>query len=99
MGVRKTFTDYIDDVSTTYIDRDVLLAARGERAVQMAFRGDEIKSDLTYPPANTIRGGSKYKDWYYFSGFTLSIGLTNTDGKLLGRKVRRGSMDCPATAL
>jgi hypothetical protein len=99
IGVRKTFTDYIDDVSSTYISRDQLLAARGLRAVQMAFRADEIKSDLVYPPANTIRGGSKYKDWYYFSGITLSIGLTNTDGQFFGKKVRRGSMDCPPSVL
>lgn len=99
MGIRKTFTDYLDDVSSTYIDRDVLLASRGERAVQMAFRSDELKSDLVYPPANTIRGGSRYKDWYYFSGITLSIGLANADGQIFGRKVRRGSMDCPATIL
>lgn len=99
IGIRKTFTDYIDDVSTTYIDRDLLLASRGQTAVQLAFRGDEIKADEPYPPANTIRGGSRHKDWYYFSGITLSIGLTNADGKILGRKVRRGSMDCPSTVL
>lgn len=99
IGLRKTFTDYIDDVSKTYVNQGQLLANRGEQAVALAFRGDELKSDLTYPNANTIRGGSKYKDWYYFSGLTLSIGIANEDGKLFGKKVRRGSMDCPATVL
>jgi hypothetical protein len=99
IGLRKTFTDYIDDVSKTYVSQSQLLANRGEEAVQLAFRGDELKSDLTYPPANSVRGGSKYKDWYYFSGLTLSIGIANEDGKLFGKKVRRGSMDCPATVL
>lgn len=99
IGIRKTFTDYLDDVSTTYVDREQLLAYKGERAVSMAFRGNEIKPGEPYPIANTVRGGSRYKDWYYFSGLTLSIGITNTDGKILGARVRRGSMDCPATVL
>lgn len=33
---RKTFTDYIDDVSTTYYDKDALLAAYGAKSVAFA---------------------------------------------------------------
>lgn len=99
IGVRKTFTDYLDDVSKTYIDQNLLLQNRGQTAVDLSFRGDELKSNLTYPPANSIRGSEKYKDWYYFSGITLSIGLTNADGKLFGKKVNRGSVDCPSGVL
>jgi hypothetical protein len=99
IGIRKTFTDYLDDVSTTYVDQNVLLQNRGQTAVNLAFRGDEIKSDLTYPAAGSIRGSEKYKDWYYFSGITLSLGLTNADGKLFGKKVKRGSVDCPPRVL
>lgn len=100
IGLRKTFTDYIDDVSKTYVDEATLLAGRGEKAVAFAFRGDELKdASLSYPPGNSVRGGEKYKDWYYFTGITLSIGITNKDGKVLGKKVRRGSIDCPSTVL
>ena len=38
---RKTFTDYLDDVSTSHIDQSQLLAAKGPKAVELAFRGDE----------------------------------------------------------
>lgn len=100
IGLRKTFTDYIDDVSKTYVDENLLIAERRRRAAEMAFRSDELKDNtLPYPPANTIRGGEKYKDWYYFSGITLSIGITNADGRLFGKKIRRGSIDCPKSVL
>ncbi|MEI8059773.1 MAG: DUF6089 family protein, partial [Ferruginibacter sp.] len=75
IGMRKTNTDYLDDVSTTYIDRLVLLANRGQQAVNMAFRGNELNVGLVYPSDGTQRGSAKSKDWYYFSGITLSIRL------------------------
>jgi opacity protein-like surface antigen len=74
VGLRKTNTDYLDDVSTTYIDQNILLLNRGQQAVDLAFRGDELKTGLSYPADATQRGG-KSKDWYYFSGINLSIRL------------------------
>lgn len=96
-GLRKTFTDYIDDVSKTYIDEALLASNRSAKAVELAFRSNELKDvSLPYPPDGQIRGGSKYKDWYYFSGITLSIGLFNPSDKgILSGKGNRGSVDCP----
>lgn len=96
IGFRKTFTDYIDDVSKTYIDEALLASNRGAKAVELAFRSNELKDvNLPYPQDGTIRGG-KFKDWYYFSGITLSIGLFNTSDKsFFGGKGKRGSMECP----
>lgn len=96
IGLRKTFTDYIDDVSNTYIDEALLASNRGAKAVELAFRSNELKDvNLPYPVDGTIRGGSKYKDWYYFSGITLSIGLFNPGSGLLSGKGKKGSIDCP----
>ena len=97
IGLRKTFTDYIDDVSKTYIDEALLASNRGAKAVELAFRSNELKDvSLPYPDDGTIRGGSKYKDWYYFSGITLSIGLFNPSGSgIMGGKGKKGSTDCP----
>src|SRR5882724_1477192 len=81
IGLRKTFTDYLDDVSTTYVDQGVLLAAKGAQATEMAYRGGELKNGTTYPPDGSIRGGSKFKDWYYISGVTVSINLGSTLGR------------------
>lgn len=96
IGLRKTFTDYIDDVSNTYIDEALLASNRGAKAVELAFRSNELKDvNLPYPVDGTIRGGSKYKDWYYFSGITLSIGLFNPGSGFLSGKGKKGSIDCP----
>jgi hypothetical protein len=90
VGLRKTFTDYIDDVSTTYVDAALLLVNRGPKAVDLAFRGDELKSGLAYPAEGAQRGGEKFKDWYYFSGINISY--------LLGAGIKGGKnkMGCPA---
>ena len=42
----------------------------------MAFRSDELKgSTATYPDDGAVRGGSKYEDWYYFTGLKISLRL------------------------
>ncbi|MDX2045263.1 MAG: DUF6089 family protein [Chitinophagaceae bacterium] len=97
IGLRKTFTDYLDDVSTTYVDYITLLNAKGQQAVDIAYRGDEVKDgDPFYPVDGTQRGGSKQKDWYYFSGVTATIKFPTggNGGSILsgGKKSRTG---CP----
>ena len=37
---RKTFTDYLDDVSSHYVDHEQLLIARGPRAVENGIPGN-----------------------------------------------------------
>lgn len=82
IGLRKTFTDYLDDVSTNYADAAVLGAARGPKAIEMAYRGGELKDgNPVYPAEGTKRGGSRYGDWYYFHGITVSIRLNNRGRK------------------
>jgi opacity protein-like surface antigen len=90
-SLRKTFTDYLDDVSTTYVDPAILGAARGQKAVELSYRGGELKDGIVdYPAEGAIRGGSQYKDWYYFSGLTVTIGIGNA---LLGGG--KGKISCP----
>jgi opacity protein-like surface antigen len=76
IGIRKTMTDYLDDVSATYADEQQLLLYNGEQAVDLAFRGDETKGGLTYPVANSERGSPKHDDWYYFAGLGISFRLS-----------------------
>ena len=73
VGVRKLFTDYLDDISTNYVDQNLLLQNRGPKAVELAFRGGELKTGITYPEGGSQRGGSAKKDWYYFTGLTASF--------------------------
>ena len=94
INMRKTFTDYLDDVSTTYVDQTVLLNARGPEAVEMAYRGNQLKNGAPYPAAGTIRGGPRYKDWYYTSGLRVTIALNDGMSSLSHRR-HNGVLDCP----
>lgn len=99
VGYRKTFNDYLDDVSKTYVDPNQLLVNRGAKAVELSYRGDELKTGSTVYPTGVQRGSPKYKDWYYFTGFTLSFRLGNTlfgDGDSGGGKNQLG---CPKNVL
>jgi hypothetical protein len=81
IGLRKIFTDYLDDVSTTYVDQFILAQERGFKAVEMSYRGGELKDgNTTYPTDGTVRGSAAFKDWYYFQGITLTIGLGGGNG-------------------
>lgn len=96
IGMRKLFTDYLDDLSTTYVDKDNLFAAKGQKAVEMAYRGGELKNgNSVYPADGSIRGGAKQKDWFYFQGITLSIDLPT--GRGMNRW--RNRLGCPVTTL
>ncbi len=69
-GFRKTFTDYLDDVSTFYPDKNQLRAKEGEIAVQLSDRS-------TDPAAhNRVRGNPTNKDWYVYTNFHLTYYFT-----------------------
>ncbi|MCX6317135.1 MAG: DUF6089 family protein [Bacteroidetes bacterium] len=92
---RKSFTDYIDDVSTIYVDRDVLLQAKGPKAVEMAYRGGQTPvGSPQYPAHGEQRGTASEMDWYYFFGLTTDIKLNALSGLFKkGRSV--ANMRCP----
>ncbi|MDQ6764266.1 MAG: DUF6089 family protein [Bacteroidota bacterium] len=92
-GLRKLFTDHLDDVGGPYVDQTLLLTNRGPKAVELAYRANELKNGDPYPVANTVRGGPKNKDWYYFTGFTASFALGNGGLGVGGRHTKYG---CPA---
>ncbi len=97
IGIRKTFTDYLDDVSSTYVDQNLLLANKGQQAVYLAFRGDEVNPAATYPTAGTPRGTLVGNDWYYFTGVTFSYKLGNGGGNGGGSftKKSKSKLGCP----
>jgi hypothetical protein len=73
----------------------VLLANRGAKAVELSYRGDELKGGVqTYPAAGVQRGNPSSKDWYYFTGLTLSFRLGNN---IFGKG--KNNWDCPPTVL
>ncbi|THU36835.1 porin family protein [Niastella caeni] len=72
LGYRKLFTDYLDDVSSDYVDQAVLLNAKGQTAVDLAYRGDEVGAGA-YPATKTARGGANEKDGYYYMALTVTV--------------------------
>lgn len=95
-ATRKLFTDYLDDVSTTYVDENILLAGRGSTSVGLAYRGDELKSNPgTYPADGVKRGNPLLNDNYYFMQVRLGIRLPWFEsGSTFGKeKLKRYS--CP----
>lgn len=75
LGFRYTFTDYLDDVSGGYIDRETLLSQKGAKAVEMAFRA-------SYPVvAGHPRGNPKVKDIYFIGGVKFGIPLNKSGDK------------------
>lgn len=93
---RKSFTDYIDDVSTHYVDEETLLNARGPKAVEMAYRSNQVGGP-PYPAHGEQRGTPSEMDWYYFFGTTLEVKL-NRLGDLFKSKeahMRSYQQRCP----
>jgi hypothetical protein len=96
IGIRKTFTDYIDDVSTTYPDELILLSAKGSQALDFSYRGGELTTGSPFFPAeNTLRGSAKTKDWYYFSALTFGIRLLGEGERYGNSAKKRYIMGCP----
>jgi Domain of unknown function (DUF6089) len=92
VGLRKTFTDYLDDVSDNYVDAATLLAAKGPKAVELAYRGNEFAGAPAYPTDGTQRGSVKTKDWYYFSLAKVSKTLYGKNGRAANGSKKMG---CP----
>lgn len=68
-GSRITFTDYIDDVSTTYVEPDIVRGSSG-------FIGEILanRSGNDYP-TGTDRGDPTKMDRYFFTGLTISYNI------------------------
>ncbi len=86
IGWRKTFTDYLDDVSGTYADKAEIfakspLAARlADRSIEnpayLALTGAEKIKYSGYGVKGQKRGTNNENDWYIVSGFNISYILT-----------------------
>lgn len=72
LGARKTFTDYLDDVSNTYVDLGDLERRNGSMAKVLSNRTGEVNDNLIEYDDTKLRGNPDTKDWYYFTGFTLT---------------------------
>ncbi len=101
VGLRKLFTDYLDDVSKNYPDLFDLLVAKGQKAVELSYRGDEVPGGSPLFPDKGLQRGNKNKDWYYFGGLHLTYRIGGGGGegvKILRRRSLKG-YGCPSSPL
>ncbi len=97
LGYRKTFTDYIDDVSTDYYDNDKLRAERGDMAADLADPSlDMIKTNEKGHPIDPTatgaqRGDPTDNDSYIFLNITFSwkLGMNTRYMKRFNRSTFR----------
>lgn len=67
-GFRKTWTDYLDDVSTIYVDPSILEGL----AQDLYDRSNEVVADY-HNPIGSRRGDDSLKDWYAYFNVSVSV--------------------------
>jgi hypothetical protein len=85
IGMRRTFTDYLDDVSKYYPDLEALRAS-SPTAANLSYRRPELTGENDTPNQN--RGTLKGKDRYLIMGINLSFNLTDKYGMEWEKKYR-----------
>ncbi len=76
LGYRNTFTDYLDDVSNTYVDVNQLAINNGQLAADLSDRSGEVNNGVKLGENFTQRGDASRRDFYMFTGLTISYTLT-----------------------
>ncbi|RMG81146.1 MAG: hypothetical protein D6714_13455 [Bacteroidetes bacterium] len=86
LGARRTFTDYLDDVSGTYVEFNELLAGNGELAAALGNRTGELTGgEPVSVPTGTPRGDDARSDWFFILGVTVSYNFID-NGLMGGRR-------------
>jgi opacity protein-like surface antigen len=71
-GARRTFTDYLDDVSGTYASYRELAEQRSPLAAMLADRTPELTGSDPVDRGGDLRGNPDQKDWYFIGNLTIS---------------------------
>ena len=97
---RKTFTDYIDDVSTKYIDPAIYNKYLPAQEAALAYKLSDKSIGIIYPgmtryPANTQRGDTKDGDTYFSVMLKIGLRLGEIYESSFSRRASR-QVRCPA---
>ena len=89
-GFRKTWTDYLDDVSKTYVGRDVLIgnSTDGALSAMLADRSGEVVEGYVNAPG-IKRGDDSLDDWYAYFHVSLGINLETMFGWMRSKRCRK----------
>ncbi len=94
VGLRKTFTDYIDDVSGLYGDNAVITAGNGELAGILNDRAGEITNEPIIRRETSQRGNAERDDTYIIGAVFISYNFSD-NGLVGGRSKSRKKTGCP----
>lgn len=89
-SLRKSFSDYLNDVSTKYYDRETIGDHSGDVAKQLSSRAGAYAP--THAEPGSIRGNPNFNDNYFFIGFKLSSRLQNPTGHTQSKNLRKISV-------
>ncbi len=94
-GLRKTFTDYLDDASGPYVDPEILIqsSSRGELIAALANRSGEYLGGepVNYHEIGERRGNDNNDDSYFIGGITLSYNFISEYSYYGRRRTKPGS--------
>ncbi|HNQ61804.1 MAG TPA: DUF6089 family protein [Bacteroidia bacterium] len=76
-GMRKTYTDYLDDVSTVYPDKLQMTETSGPIAAYLADPSNDPDKPLG-KPAFSKRGNPGNKDWYVYTNVHITYYITTS---------------------
>lgn len=90
-----TFTDYLDDLSSDYVEYSELLNGNGPLAAALGNRiGEYLGTEPVIMETGTARGNPQKKDWYYIGAFTITYNFIDT-GLSGRRRSQRNRSGCP----
>jgi len=97
---RKTFTDYIDDVSNKYIDPVLYTKYLSAQEATLAYKLSDKAIGIIYPgmtryPAGTQRGDPKNKDTYFSVVMKFGVRLGEIYESSFARRAARQTR-CPS---
>lgn len=78
-GMRKTWTDYFDDISTTYADPGLLEDEGGDLAVEIADQSF-LQEGPEGDNGGMQRGDPGRKDWYSFALLSINVRIDKPKG-------------------
>lgn len=84
-GFRKTWTDYIDDVSRVYVDNMQLSNIQGDVAAALADRSGEVEPGYVNA-AGIKRGDDTLDDWFAYFNISMTVKFDFIFGWLLKKK-------------
>ena len=84
-GFRKTWTDYLDDISTCYVDNDQLAYIMGDVAAGLADRSSEVEPGYVNA-AGIKRGDDTLDDWFAYFNVSFTVKFDLLFGWMLKKK-------------